>query len=134
MREAERTTEIPRQDWISFFDSFSLQHDRWLVSLELSAVGPDLQVQAHDIPLQGISADLKEPGADTIMIRVGSAAGGYLTHWIRHPARVILEQTPEGADIAIVIESGRGASSRLRFRSPLLAEQLDGILPPEMNR
>jgi hypothetical protein len=52
-------------------------------------------VQAHDIPLQGISADLKEPGADTIMIRVGSAAGGYLTHWIRHPARVILEQTPE---------------------------------------
>ena len=50
-------------------------------------------MQAHDIPLQGISADLKEPGADTIMIRVGSAAGGYLTHWIRHPAQVILEQT-----------------------------------------
>jgi hypothetical protein len=134
MQEAARTTEIPREDWISFFDSFSLQHERWLVFLELSAVGTDLQVQAHDIPLQGISADLKEPGADTIVIRVGSASGGYLAHWVRHPARVILEQTAEGADIALLIESGRGACTRLRFRSPVLAERLDGVLPPELNR
>jgi hypothetical protein len=58
-------------------------------------------VQAHDIPPQGISADLKEPGTDTIMIRVGSAAGGYLTSPWRIQNLSSFPSTQRGRIVAI---------------------------------
>ncbi len=49
------TQEIPRQEWNKFFDSFSRQHEGWLVTLEI--FGPEIgaQEEARELPLEGIS-------------------------------------------------------------------------------
>ena len=54
-----QTRDIPREQWIKFFDDFSWRHEGWIVTLEV--LGPDIgnQEEANNLPLVGISADVK---------------------------------------------------------------------------
>jgi hypothetical protein len=91
------TEEIPREQWVEFFDSFSLRHDRWLVTIEVLRSDIGAQVQAQEMPLLGVTADLKGSHSGTISVMVGTEPVGNLTHSITDPTAVSLEKTKEGA-------------------------------------
>jgi len=122
------TQEISRDEWTTFLDRFSRQHEGWLVTLEVFAPDIGAQEEARELPLEGISVASKDSEPTTIAISVGKTPEDHVTHTITEPTRVWLEQTSEGANAALEIESADGAKTLLRFRSTLPPEMVDGVV------
>jgi len=120
------TQEIPREEWQSFFEVFSRQHEGWLATLELLGSDIGAQEEAHELPLEGLSVESDE--AKAIVISLGRSPQYHVTHTISRPEHVWLEQTPEGANAALEIESRGDSKALLRFRSPILPELVDGVV------
>lgn len=120
--------EIPREEWPKFLDSFSRQHEGWLVTLEVLDSEIGAQVEAEGKPLEGITAELKDNGEDFISITVGLTPAEHVTHNITKPTRVRVEQAENGADMALQIESLDEATTLVRLRSAMLPEMVDGVV------
>lgn len=123
-----RTREISRSEWPEFFDSFSRKHEGWLVTLEIFGTEIGAQVEERELALEGIVAELDEVKGDQIAIMIGARADDHITHDISRPTQVSLEQTDEGADVALAIKSVDGVTALIRFRSPMLPEMVDGVV------
>lgn len=123
-----KTKKIPRQEWRPFFDSFSRQHEAWLVTLEILAADIGAQVQQRDLAFEGIVGEWDEIQGNQIAIMMGGKPDDHITHRIGHPIEVSLEQTDEGADAALAIKSADGVTALLRFRSPMLPEMVDSVM------
>jgi hypothetical protein len=122
------TQEIPRDEWTTFFDRFSRQHEGWLATLEVFAADIGAQQEARDLPLEGISATSRDSAPETIAISLGKTSEEHVTHTITRPTRIWVEQTSEGANAALEIESADKIKTLLRFRSALPAEMVDGVV------
>ena len=124
-----KTKEIPRDEWPSFFDSFSRQHQGWLVNLEI--FGPEIgaQVEERLLALEGITDEADETRGHTVIIMAGAKPDDHITHTIASPEAVSVEQTDEGADAALAIKGTDGTTALLRFRSAVLPEMVDAIGP-----
>lgn len=88
-----------------------MQHDQWLVSVD---------GESDMLPLEGIVA------RDS---RVDIHLGRDVSHHRRisiDAARVLVQQNA-GVDEGVVIESTDGHVTRLKFRSPMPPELVDGI-------
>jgi hypothetical protein len=122
------TKEIARDQWTTFLNTFSQQHEGWLATLEV--LGPDIgaQPQVRDLPLEGITATSKDSSPQTIAISLGKTPEDHVTHTITEPTRLWLEQTALGANAALEIESVDDVKTLLRFRSALPAEMVDGVV------
>ena len=120
------TKEIPSDEWVSFLDSFSLQHQGWLVTVEVIAPEIGAQEEASNLPLEGITSESNKH--QSISISVGNQPSNHLTHTVNGPTRLWLKQTPQGADEALEIESTDGVKTLLRFRSAMPAEMVDGLI------
>ena len=119
------TREIPRNEWPRFFDEFSRRHRGWLVTIEIfGSLGA--QVEAKERPLNGIVAEERD-GSFAIEILTGSAPGETLTHTITRPTRIQVEETREGAEVAVQIESSDEGKTLIRFRATALPETVDGL-------
>ena len=120
--------QIPREQWLRFFDDFSKQHQGWIVTLEV--LGRDLGDQEHttQLPLVGISADVKDRESN-VHVLVGDRPETHLTHIIYTPARVLFKQPEEPAHDSIEIESQDGTTTLLSF-SHVPIEQVERQLPP----
>lgn len=118
------TRRIPPSDWGAFFDCFSRQHDGWLVHLE--RVHPDRRVEpaGHDLQLRGVAK--ADPGRRDVVVMLG-ARGGHLTETVIEPREVRVEESTVGANEALEIVGADGAGLRLRFRSPMPPEMVDGL-------
>ncbi|HEV2668281.1 MAG TPA: DUF5335 family protein, partial [Blastocatellia bacterium] len=86
-----QTRDIPREQWIRFFDDFSKNHEGWIVTLEV--IGTDIgdQEEADRLPLVGISADLKA-GENRIEIIVGGRPDADVTRFINGPKHVWVKE------------------------------------------
>jgi hypothetical protein len=123
-----KTLTIAREQWSSFFDAFSRQHEGWLVSLEeIPGSTSGRHLEARSLPLEGASLD--EDGR-TLSIMLGRSPDQHLTHTIDHPSRVLVEQTDTGVDQAVRIEREDGAATRVSFRSAVRPEEVDGLPGP----
>ena len=122
------TQEIPRDEWTTFLDRFSQQHEGWLSTLEILGTDIGAQEEAHDLPLEGITATSKDNMPETIAISLARAPDDHVTHTITKPTRIWLEQTPQGANAVLEIESADEEKTLLRFRSALPADMVDGIV------
>ena len=94
--------EITRPDWPQFFESFTLLHDHWLVSVD---------GEKQTMPLEGLV--LRD---ELVTIHLG----GDISHHRRitiDAKRVTVEQV-DGVDQGVAIESKDGHTTRLAFRSP----------------
>jgi len=103
--------DIDRNDWARFLESFTLQHDHWLVTVD---------GEGEALPLEGIVA------------RDGSIAihlGGDIRHHriITIDAASVRVLQEGGADEGVDITSADGRTTRLRFRSPMPPELVDGV-------
>ena len=121
------TREIPRDEWVEFFDNFSNRHQGWLVTIEM--LGADLgdQIQARDLPLEGIIAEPNDEGGGVIEILAGRKPDSHISHTVSAPVRVWLKQTDQRADEVLEIES-EDIRVLIRFRSAMPAEMVDGIM------
>ncbi len=110
------TQEIPRHEWSTFFDTFTRQHEGWVSTLEV--MGPEIGAQQEvlNLPLEGISAS-RASAPVTIAISLGKTAEDHVTHSITNPTRIWLEQTSEGGNAALEIESADEVKTLLRFRA-----------------
>jgi hypothetical protein len=123
------TREIPRNEWVAFFDSFSRQHEGWLATVEVLAKDLGAQVEASEQPLAGITADIgQDTQHDVVSILIGGTSGEHVAHMIRNPEHVRVKQTPGGADEALDFEAHDGVTTLLRFRSAMPTESLDGFV------
>jgi hypothetical protein len=122
------TQEIPREKWTKFLDTFSRQHEGWLVTLEVLAADIGAQQEASNLPLEGITATSTDDESQSIAINVGKTSEDHVTHTITEPTRIWLEQTSEGANAALEIESADDVKTLLRFRSALPADMVDGVV------
>jgi len=97
-----------------------------LTSVEV--IGPDIgaQVEAHELPLEGISADLKDK-ENVISISLGRESEDFVSHEVADPEHVRLLQTDDGADQALQIEAQDGTTTLVRFRTTALPGSLDGL-------
>jgi hypothetical protein len=122
------TQEIPRDQWKTFLDTFSRQHEGWLATLEVLGTDIGAQQEARDLPLEGITATSRDGAPETIAISLGKTAEDHVTHTITEPTRIWLEQTSLGANAALEIESADDLKTILRFRSALPADMVDGVV------
>jgi len=123
-----KTKRIPRSDWPKFFDSFSRQHEGWLATLEIFATEIGAQVEERELAFEGIVDEWDEALGNQIIIMMGAKPDDHITHTIGLPTNVSLEQTDEGADVALAITCEGGAVALLRFRSAMLPEMVDGVV------
>ncbi len=124
--------EIPRSQWREFFDNFSRQHQGWLTTIEVA--GGELsedQLEATELPFQGISADSKGSDPDAIEVTVGGDETDEITHIVHNAARVVFEQTASGGHEGLDIESASGEKTSLRFRFAGEPEELDEVAEGE---
>ena len=126
-----RTREIVQSEWKAFFDSFSRQHEGWLVRLDVLGAEIGAQHEVVESPLIGVTSDV--PTERTIHVLVGRGPE-HITHAIHDVVHVRLEQSDEGADAALQIESADGTTTLLQFRSAVLPETVDDIVPVDKER
>ncbi len=110
------TRQIPREEWVSFFDTFTRMHEGWLASLEVMAPELGDLVEIRNQPLVGITAEIHPAGRDAIVMLFGRPPA-HLTHMIQRPTSVWLKQTAQGDDEALEIEAADAPTTLLRFRS-----------------
>ena len=114
------TQEIPRDEWTTFFDTLGKMPTPKIpaevVLLEGATHAFDEQ-EARDLPLEGITATSTGAAPETIAISIGETPEDHVTHTITGPTRVWLEQTSEGANAALEIESADEVKTLLRFRA-----------------
>jgi hypothetical protein len=112
--------EVKRAEWPAFFRRFSDQHRGWLVTVELLAPAGG-RVQASGVPLEQI--ELRD--AELISVQLGGQSPEEKT--LPAPEHVRVERTAHGADTTLSIEAESGAILLLRFHSPMLPQEVDGV-------
>lgn len=111
------TTEIARYDWVSFFDSLSHLHGDEPVRIEVLRQDIGAQLEVNDLPLEGITAELKGPSA-TITIAAGSEPERHLSHVISDPVSVRLARGVAGEDDALEIVDADRTVTLVYFDAP----------------
>jgi hypothetical protein len=122
------TREIKREEWPDFFDGFSRRHEGWLVTIELLDKELGDQIEVENKALKGIVAERRRD-PQVIDIFVWNKPEEDSSHMIDKPTRVLVEETPEGAEVALEIESEDHATTLLTFKSAALPETVDGVAP-----
>ena len=122
------THEISRSEWPAFFDSFSRQHEGWLTTVEVLGADIGAQIETHEQPFAGVTADLRGGDQDVVSILVGADPDKHVAHLIHAPTHVRLKETEQGAHEALYIESEGGPTTLLRFRLAVLSDTLDGMV------
>jgi hypothetical protein len=112
---------IPPAFWREFLTSFSRMHAGWLVDVDFQpATDPRLTLM-HQVPLVGIADD------DGRIVITAGLNRQHVDHVVERPVSVRREHTPEGVDVGLDIDSEGGESVRVRFRSAMRPELVDGI-------
>jgi Family of unknown function (DUF5335) len=122
-----QTRDIPREQWIKFFDDFSRRHEGWIVTLEV--LGSDIgdQEEANNLPLVGISADVKAR-ENRIEIIVGGRPDADVTRFIERPKHIWVKEATLPGDEAIEVESEDGIKTILKFHR-IRSEETERQLP-----
>lgn len=123
-----QTRQIPKTEWPSFLDRFSRQYEGWLVNLEVFSPEIGAQVEETGLALEGLTDEWDEVKGNTITIMAGNTPDDHITHSITNPTEVNLEQTDEGADVALSIKSTDGTTALLSFRAAVLPETVDALV------
>jgi hypothetical protein len=119
--------ELAESEWEPFLSAFTLQHDRWLVTVE-SLRGRQRDMETREEPLEGLVVRAGAENAREIIITVGGGAGPHQRFVIDDPKRLVVE-SENGIDQALEIERTSGNVVRVVFRSPIAPELVDGVLP-----
>jgi hypothetical protein len=110
-----QTRQIPKSEWPAFLDRFSRQHGGSLVKLEILGSEIGAQVSESGLALEGLTDEWDEMNGSTIIITAGNTPDHHITHSINLPKEISLEQTDEGADVALSIKANDATTALLTF-------------------
>jgi hypothetical protein len=113
---------IARNRWREFLEGFSRAHAGWLVTVEAISGRAAPATVVHDVPLIGISDD-----DGRVVIAMG-ADNSHSDRIVDEPVNVRVERAPDGTERGLEIENADGDLVRLRFRTPMPPELVDGIV------
>ncbi|PYQ87260.1 MAG: hypothetical protein DMG03_05815 [Acidobacteria bacterium] len=122
------TRDIPKDRWCDELDTFSRQHEGWIVRVDVSGADGTTYTQARDLPLIGVSCDA--PQSDRIAIMAGNRVDDHLTHEIASTVSIAIDETEAGAERGLLIRSADGSETRVEFRSPMRTDEVDGMPHP----
>src|ERR1044071_1126996 len=109
------TQEIQRKDWVEFFNNFSRNNKGWPITMEVFGTEIGAQLEAHELPIAGVIADLKVAGKDQIAILIEESPQKHLIHTILHPSYVRVEIGNGGRERSMQIQSEDGLTTLIRF-------------------
>jgi Family of unknown function (DUF5335) len=108
------TREIPREQWRDELDQFSRRHEGCVARVSITTPDGRAHTEARDLPLQGVSAD--SPRTDAIAITVGDRPDDHLTHEVKSPVGVTMEESAGGDDTGLRIRSADGSTVQIECR------------------
>jgi uncharacterized protein DUF5335 len=111
------THDIPRAQWRTELDSFSRQHEGWIVRVKVTGADGRVRTEADDLPLQGVSAD--SPRTDGVAIIVGQSVDDHVTHEVARPVTIVIEHNDGGEERALSIRADDGSTTTVEFRAPM---------------
>ncbi len=111
-----RNRLIPRSEWFRFFEEFGRRHDGWLVTVRVLHATFGSQVEARDLPLEGIVS--RADGSGPIAIHLGTAATSNVEHEIESPGQVWVEMSEDGAEEALGVVAEDGTKTIVELRAP----------------
>jgi hypothetical protein len=117
---------VPPSEWCSFLERFSRQHRAWRATIH----GVERGVLVTCVQSAAIRSIALEAHAAAPIVRLTFLNGVSLC--APRPCAVRVQETSEGAECALEVETADGALIRLTFRATALPEQLDGIAPGEV--
>src|SRR5690349_2433181 len=110
--------EIPRQRWHDYFDQFSRAHHDEQAHVEMYKNAARRGCDVADLPLLGITAEHADDADEQIMIMLGRAKDGNLSHTIEHPVRVRSAEWNDGYSGRVQIESADGSTTTIQVGPP----------------
>ena len=109
-----QTREIPSHEWVPFLDEFSRRHLGQPVTVEILGRDVGAEIEARDLPLIGVSVDLKD-NAEQIDVIVGDSPDAHVMHAVARPSHLRVATADNGAEQALQIESADGPTTLVRF-------------------
>ena len=97
---------VPRSEWFRFFADFSRRHEGALATVRVLHPRLGSQVEARDLPLEGIVSAARADGP--ISIHLGRSADRNLEHEIENPRQIWVEVSDEGKEEALAVISEDG--------------------------
>lgn len=123
-----RNRLVPHAEWFSFLRSFSRRHKDQPVTVRVMSPGLGDQVEARDLPLEGIAAGRRPTGP--ISISLGGSLTRHVEHDVPDPIQAWVKLSEDGTEEALDIESQDGTRTIIQFRSPEPPRPVDGLLNP----
>lgn len=111
------TVEIPREEWIDFFNALSRLHADEPICVEVLRADIGAQLEFNELPLDGIGADLKGD-SPLIFIAAGDTPDRFVQHTISYPLHVRVLRGPAGEDEALEIEAADSSTTLVFFDGP----------------
>jgi len=118
--------EIPVNEWTRVFETFTGQHENWLVRMQTFNPAHAQQLSTESLRLKSISANFADPASPVIAI-AGESESSDVSHIVRRPSHVVLTQNEAGADEGVDILS-ENLHIVIRFGTVILPELVDGMV------
>ena len=110
------TQEIPRDNWMSYFNDISKLYHGWGVDVEVLGRDYGDQPEVKGLPLQGLSYEPAGSEANDILVEAGDLPMGYIVHHVNNPRIVRAAPTIPGIETDIEIESEEGYTTLVHVR------------------
>lgn len=114
------TREIPRNQWTQFFDDFSKRHEGWMTTMEVNdpSIAAGTRTEAENLPLRGITADMKGQNDNIISIIMGHLPDepDHVTRFINAPTKVTLHEDQAGDSGYFEIDSQNEGKTFIHFQ------------------
>lgn len=123
-----RVLAVPAVEWSGFLERFSRRHRTWLATIH----GVARELPLTRIPSEAFEAIALERCDSDHLVRLTFANG--ISLCAPRPRAIRVQETNDGAEAALEVETADGAFIRLAFRAAALPEQLDGVAPAELSR
>src|SRR5712692_2405231 len=101
-----RDRQVPRAEWFNFFRGFSRRHADSPATVRILSPRLGCQVEARDLPLEGIVAG--RTGSGPLSIHMGRDPERHVEHQVEKPIQVWVELADDGVEEALDIESEDG--------------------------
>ena len=112
-----KSRTIPSSEWQEFTDGFSRRHEGEIVSLFTEPHTGQRADVARDVALRGVAIDTVV-GQPSVVVTVDGGDDRRLSHTISKPARIVVEENNQGAEIALAVASEFGTAFTIEFRVP----------------
>jgi Family of unknown function (DUF5335) len=112
-----RLMNLAKPEWREFFDRLSQAVSGEPAEVEVASLDLGDQIVAEWIPLQGITYDTADDLLDVSFDR--------LTHMIRHPRDIVVEEGPGGV-LSVAVALRDGSRQVIRLKQPLMLPATTG--------